>query len=879
MSGTRKRSARMFAKLVWLFPSSYREGLGKELERVFRDQLDEAGGSRRAMVALWVRTLLKLPVSLVRAHLADLRGDARFAIRGMTRNPGFAAITVATLGLGIGAATSVFSVVNGVLLRPLPYDEPDRLVSVWAETDARPGDLLSLAAAEIQDLRARVSGLESVAGLWRGTITVTDVEPLQQVPYGWATHELPEVLGFEMHLGRWFAAEEESPDLKDVAVLSYAYWQRRFGGDPAVVGRTIGLGPNTTVIVGVLPEGFREVFDGEAGITPSIDIWVPQYLWRPNRNARWLSVIGRLAPGVSQISAAEELHTLAAALSEVHEEYATSNWNLVPVPLHDDVVGEVRSSIVILLIAVGLVLLIACSNVANLLLVRIANRQGEFAVRMEMGASNGRIVRQVLTENVFLAAAGGVLGVALSYLGVSVLELLRPANLPRLDDVRVDGVVLTAALALSLATGLLVGLVPALRASGTHLHEALKTAGRGVAGRRWSRVRGGLVLSQVAVALILLVGAGLMVRTFASLQRADVGFDHTNVLTIRVPLSFNAYPTNEEYAAFYLSLTDRVAQLPGITHAAGVSAPPLSGRGLRGPFAYDPETDAAFGALTADFRTATPGYFDAIGARLLSGRDFDPNDMGSGNRRVIIDETLANVAWPGGNPVGRRLTIPQLGSASFQTPQYAEVIGVVEHIRQSDVRVDGFPQVYLPVWDMRSADVSVIARTAGDPTELIPPLRSEIVSMGTGRAVHSPRTMGSFIREATADSTFALTLTAIFAILALVVASVGVYGSLSYEVARRKKEIGIRMALGAEKSSVLVMTLRRGLMLAAAGILLGSIGALGATRYVESLLFGVTAHDPLTYGAVAGIFLLVAAVACWVPAHRASRVDPVSVIE
>jgi putative ABC transport system permease protein len=786
-----------------------------------------------------------------------------------------AAVILTTLGIGIGANTAIFSVVHGVLLQPLPYDDPEKLVLIRADVEGMEA-VASLSPPELRDLQEQSQLFRAAGGIWSSAATLTGENP-ERVFHAWATENLFSLLGTDPILGRHFLPEEEAPNGPNVIILSYGLWQRRYGGEPDIIGKMVQLDDTDRTVVGVMPEGFRILLGGDTGVPPRIDVFIPQNFW-VQRNLRWLRVIGRLQPGVTIAQAQGEMDAVAGRLVEEYQEYATTGLKFHVVPLHGDLVRDVRPGALALLGAVGFVLLIACSNVANLSLARTKLREQEIALRLALGAGRGRVLRQILTENLVLAVLGGLFGLLIASWGLDALLAYRPANLPRLDDISIDGTVLGFTTAVALLTGVLFGMAPSLRASRLNVSEALKEGGRTTDTARsaaGSGFRTVLVISQVALSLVLLIGAGLMIRTFAGLKQVDPGFHSQNVLTFQVPISFQKYSTPDSRWGFYRQLTEAVRALPGVQSTGAISMLPLSGRFFTSSYAYDPDTERSWGTLPADYRVILPGYFETMGTKLVAGRLFSELDSQPGRTLVIVDESLARRAWPGQDAVHKKLKVQFLGSDS---PEWVEVIGVVRHIRNDELDEDGRAQIYFPYQGQNVNDMAMTVRTETNPLALIPAIRREVETLDSGRSVHTFRTMNEYVSDAMAGTSFVLTLFGLFAAVALLLASVGIYGVVSYSVSQRTHEIGIRMALGAHRHDIFRMVLGRGMVFILVGIVLGLAGAWALTRFLASQLYGVGATDPTTFAGTAVVLAAVALLACYLPSRRATRVDPMVVL-
>ena len=567
------------------------------------------------------------------------------------------------------------------------------------------------------------------------------------------------------------------------------------------------------------------------------------------------------------------MDAIARRLQLEYPEYAAMEVRFHVVPLHGDLVREVRPAILTLMGAVGLVLLIACANVASLLLVRLKGRERELALRSALGASRGRILLQLVTENLLLAVLGGAAGLLVARWGVNVLLWLRPANLPRMQDIEMDPGVLGFSLLLSVGTGLLFGVLPALSASKPNLNETLKEGGRTGIGAG-SRLRGTLVVAQVALSLVLLVGAGLMIQTFIRVQQVDPGFYPSHVLTVRVAVSPSRVQTREQRAEFFLQLKERLDASPPIRVSGATSHLPLTGSFFTSSYAYDPATEESWGTTAADYVTVTPGYFEAMGIPLAAGRDFATGDKDNDRLIVLVDELIAQRAWPEQNPVGKRVLIALNPGLDGEQKAWADVIGVVRHSRRYDLRSEGRPQIYFPLWNRPNVSLTLVIRTTADPMSVLPIVRRELKEMGAGRPLHTVRTMESYLYDARAQSRFALVLISALAALAFALSVVGLYGAVAYSVSQRTREFGIRLALGASKASLLSMVLKEGLILSGLGLVAGITGALYLTRFLSLLLFQVNPTDPLTFSATALLLMATTVLACYIPARRAARVDP-----
>lgn len=804
-------------------------------------------------------------VSLVEGTWNDLR----FGLRVLRKNPVFSAVAVVTLALGIGAGTAIFSVVKGILLEPLPYPEPGELVTVWSDYTGRDGPEREwLAFPDFHDVRTQVASIEEagVYGGWRPTLTGTgEPERLEggQVTRGMLTR----VLGVEPLLGRGFLEEEDRPDGPRAVLLGHGLWTRRFGRDPEVVGQTVTLSEQPYTVVGVLPADFRPPFLTDA------EIWTTLQQDMANNCGRGcvtLRGLARLGPGIPVERAEEEVRALGRRLAA---EYPDSNTGvgLTVIPLQDDLVGELETPLWLLLGAAGFLLLIACVNVANLLLGRLAAREGELAIRSTLGAGRGRITRQLVVETALLFFLGGGLGVLLAYGGVELLVRLAPPETPRLENVGVDGTVLGFALAATLATASIFGLLPALRAGRSDLQGALRSEGRGSAGGGGARLRSGLVVAQTALALVLLVGAGLMIRTFQGLREVDPGFEPEGVLALRLSLPTNRYPDGPERIQFYEGLLERLRALPGVTAVGSVNSLPMEGRNSDVSYSVEGRPPPEPGREPGTWiRVVSPGYLEAIGTPIVRGRGLTESDTEETPLVIVINETLAEEVFPGEDPIGKRI--------SFGDP-WREIVGVAADIRNFGVRRSSEPATYIPYAQVPFTEMALVLRTeAADPATLTPAVRRAVAELDPRLAASGIRPLVEIVRGTQTVERFSLGLLGLFAAVAVLLASVGLYGVVSYTVTRRLREMGVRITLGADAGAIRTLVVGRSLALAGVGVVLGLGAALALTGYMESLLYQVSPTDPVTFAGTALLLLAVAAAASAVPAWRAGRVDPMEVL-
>ncbi len=798
--------------------------------------------------------------------VADLLADLRYAARRLRRAPGFTAVAVVTLALGIGATTAIFSVVQPILLEPLPYPGARRVAMIWEL--AHDGSRIDGTFGMYRALAERAHSLDAVAVVkpWRPARTGGgEPERLEGQRVSAAYFR---VLGVPPALGRGFRASEDRPGGGDVVVLSDALWRRSFGADPSIVGRAVTLDDRPYVVVGVMPRGFENVLD------PAAELWAPlQYDLSQGRAwGHHLLTVARLRPAVSAGAAARELDGVGAALlAERHPETYGPEVRFQVVSLHDEVTRPVRPALLAVLGAVLLVLVIACVNVANLLLARGVLRRPELALRTALGAGHRRLLRQLLTEALLLAALGGAAGLGLAVAGVRALVAFAPAGLPRLDAVRVDGPVLLFGIGLTTLIGLAFGLAPARQAARRDPHRDLEAGARTTGGTR-GRARGALVVAEVALALVLLVGSGLLLRSLGRLLAVDPGFDPAHLLTLQVQVSGHRLDNEEATRRLFERTLDAVRRLPGVASAALTSQLPLSGDSDLYGVHFDPSPAADPGEperVHGTYRYAvSPGYFETLGIPLRRGRFLDERDRRGDAPAAVISEALAARRLPGLDPLGRRLRI---GASSLYT-----VVGVVGEVHQSSLALQATDAVYITEAQSPFADaaMSLVVRTEGDAAALAPAVRRAIASVDPDQPVTRVATMDELVAVSTAERRFALSLFEAFALVALAMAAAGIYGVLSGRVAERTREIGVRSALGASRREILGLVVRQGMTLTGVGVALGAVGATAASRALTTMLFGVSPLDPATYLGVVALLAAVALLACALPAWRAARVDP-----
>jgi predicted permease len=794
----------------------------------------------------------------------SLLQDLRYGARTLRKSPGFTAVAVLTLGLGVSANTVIFSVVNAVMLRPLPYDQPNRLMMLFHSYSKQGIDLgtVSPHGYSIYHQNARsFSSMGAYTGFNAPQNLTGNGEP-ERVKTLLATASLFQTLGVKPLLGRTYTEEEDQAGKPHVAVLSYGLWQRRFGGDRNILGKQIRLDGTPYEVIGVMPNRFQ--------IPIGLELWVPM-AWDSKgatNNGEYLSVVARLKPGVTPQKADAEMRQLGEQVLLQFPELRPSGFSALAEPMTLVVQGTVRGALIVLFAAVGLVVLIACANIANLLLARSAVRQKEVAIRTSLGATRMRLVRQVLTESLLLASLGGAVGLVLGYWGIGALFSLVPIELPTFAPFGIDRQVLAFTFGLTLITGILFGIFPALALPDSRLGELLKQGGRGSStGEGHQLFKEALVVSEFALALVLLVSAGLMIRSFIGIMQRNPGFDPNNRLTASIQLRAEQYRQPEQRIAFYQQLLQRTSALPGVKQATIGSILPLLSDSAASFMILDRPMSPAPHANTA---IASPQYFSTLGIALLSGRGFTENDRLGSPPVTIIDEKLARMYFHDEDPIGKRIKI--VGDSA--NPPAREIVGVVagvSHSLQDDTR----GQIYVPFWQAPARGAFVIVQAQSDPAAMIGSLRRVVAQLDPSLAVYDTLTMSHYVDRFIAQPRFNMVLLGVFGTLALVLASVGVYGVISYWVTQRTHEIGVRIALGAQSAEVQRMVLWNSLRLAILGIAIGLAGALAATRALRGLVFGVSTHDPFTFIAFASLLAAIALLASYLPARRATRIDPI----
>jgi putative ABC transport system permease protein len=803
--------------------------------------------------------------------------DTRYALRQLFTHRAFALIAILALALGIGANTAIFSVVNAVLLRPLPYPAPEQLVWIWGTNPLNDIPKENASYPDYADWRAQSQSFQFMGGFAQTSPILTDSggEP-ERLPGGYVMGDFFNVLGIEPILGRKFVAEENETGKNRVVILSHALWQRRFGGDPKIIGQQISISGNPHTVVGILPANFQDPIP-EA--TKTMQLWLPLAVsdsMRQSRRGDFLNVVARLKPGVKLETARAEMTGIASRLEKQYPDTNTQ-WGVIVQPLHETLTGNVRPALLVLLTAVAFLLLIACANVANLLLARASSRQREIAIRAALGASRARVVRQLLTENIVLSLCGGGVGLLFAWWGIQALLALSPGNIPRLGSISIDREVLFFTLAVSLVTGILFGLVPAFTASRPDLNNTLKEGGRSAAesagGRR---LRSALAVAEIALSLVLLVSAGLLIRSFIRLQEVRPGFNPQHLLCLDLSLPSAKYKEDQQTVNFFDQLLGTLAQQPGVQSAAVSEGVPLGGGG--GFLAFSVEgrllapTDRTPDAET---RVVSPDYFRTMQIPLRNGRLLNERDVLGAPDAVVVSETLVKKYFPGQDPIGKRLTF---GDPQAKDVQWYTVIGVVGDVRGISLNAEPYGQLYTSYRQTPRRALTLIVQTAGEPTTMLGTVREKIWALDRQQPLYNVRTAEQVLEKSIARPRFNMLLITIMASVALVLAAVGIYGVISYSVTQRTHEIGVRMALGASAGDVLKLVVGQGMILAGTGVVLGLLAAFAATRIMATLLFGVTATDPVTYGGLALLLTSIAFLACYIPARRATKVNPVTAL-
>ena len=804
--------------------------------------------------------------------MESLFKDIRYGLRSLLKHPTFTAIAIVTLALGIGANTAIFTVVNAVVLRPLPYQDSEQLAMLWTTKDTNQEQPFSF--ADYSDLKSQAQSFSAIGAaspLWNFILTGdSEPEPIQGL---YVSANLFELLRVAPEKGRGFTADEDRAGGPPVVIISRGLWERRFGADPNAIGRSMSIGDTTATVVGIMPAEFQF-------LEPAAELWVPlmqNQFASSARQVRLLSVVGRLNDGVQVGQANAELANIARRLESEYRD-SNSGVGLRVVPLHEQVTGKVRPALWLLFGAVGLVLLIACANIINLMLVRSAARHREIAVRAALGAGRWRLLRQLLTESITLSVLGGAAGVLLGSWGVNALLALNPVPLPGYNKISVDLTVLAFTFVASVVTGIVFGLAPAWQTLRFDLHSALKEGGRGaVADSGQRRLSSLLVIAEMAMAVVLLIGAGLLLRSFAHLLDVKPGFTTENLLTMQIGLPNNAYQQPQKRVAFMQQLETSLRGAPEVTSVGFVTRLPLMStlNNITTFLAIEGREVPAGERPEIDFRRASTGYFQTMGIPLLSGRLVTEQDVANNSHFVMINDAMAKRFWPGEDPVGKRIST--IVSSGQQIP-WQTIVGVVGNVRHLGLDIEPRPEIYYHTNTQPPFGPVVVIRTTSDPQRLISIARAKIRELDRDVPISNVNTMEQLVAQSVAQRRFGMFLLGIFALLALLLAAIGIYGVVSYTVTQRTQEIGVRMALGASASDVLKMVLRNGMSLALIGVGLGLVGAFGLTRLMSRLLFEVKPTDVTTFTLVSVGLIVVALLACYLPARRAMKVDPLEAL-
>ena len=795
--------------------------------------------------------------------------DVWYGARVLAKNKSFTAVAVLTLALGIGANTAIYSVVHQLLLRPLPYADAERIVLLWEINPE--GGRNTASPANFRSWQEQTTSVTGIAGFVDQRVNLTGSGEPEEIAAQLASPELFKTLGVRPILGRDMTPEDVDPTPR-VAIVSYGFWMRRLGGDPGAVGKPIMLNTLPITVIGILPSGFQWHVRQTSGTGKSAEIWLPLALPTegPRTRGRYLSVVARLKPGASLEEARAEMRTIGSRLAA--DSPFNKGYGADAIPVREQFVGPVRRALLILLGAVGFVLLIACANVANLLLSRAAAREKEIALRTALGARRLRVVRQLLTESLLLAALDCLLGLGFAWWGLRALVAISPRELFLLQGVHLNLPVLAVTVIVSLATGIVFGLAPALEATRLNLNDSLKEGGKGAAGQgsRSRRLRGALVIAEVALAIVLLTSAGLLVKSFVRLQQVDTGVQKDNVLTMVVRLPARKYSEDPQVIAFFRQVEERIRKLPGARDVGIVNFLPFyGGLGSATGFTIEGRPVPPGEEPVTDVRVADAGYFRTLGIPLVRGRIFTDLEDTEVRRVVLINEALARQSFPGENPIGKRISVNM-----FDEPVPTEIVGIVRDVKYESLVNAAQPTVYMPLPVLTYSFMTFVLRTDGDPADLAPAVRRVVREIDPDQPAADVRTMHQVMSEWVGRDRFNTLLLAIFAGLATLLAAVGIFGVMSYSVTLRTREIGLRMALGAQPGEVLLLILKQGLLLILIGIALGIAGALALTRLMSSLLFEVGSTDPATFTAIVLLFTLMAVIACYIPARRATRVDP-----
>lgn len=807
--------------------------------------------------------------------------DLRYGVRMLLRQRMVTLAALVAVALGIGANTAVFSVVNAVLLRPLPYQNSERMVLLWGNFLKLNIEQMRAKAAEYVDYRDQTQSFEQVAAFSTADFNLTGGQQPERIAGASITANLFPMLGVSAAQGRLISPEETQIGRNNVIVLSHGFWQRRLGGAANVINSSVRLNDQNYTIVGVMPAGF-EFPHTSFNFTEPAEFWIPLAFTTDQITERqrpyYLNVIGLLKPTVTLEQARTEMAALGQRFEQQHKSYrgpnnADGGWRISVIPLQEQIAGKSRRALLVLFAAVGLVLLIACANAANLLLMRATVRQKELAIRVAMGASRWRLIRQLLTESLIIGGIGGICGLALAWWGIKALLALGPDNVPRVSEINLDGRVLLFTVGLSLLTGLLFGVAPALQVSRPNLQHTLKESGTAaIRGRYW--LRNLLVVGEVAIAFVLLIGAGLLLNSFLHLQHVNPGVDVNRLLSAEIALPASRYPEPAKAAAFYQELVRKTESLPGVESASLSTIQPLSETAVNDPFSIEGRPMDFNHAPITGWQLVAPNYFRTLGISIVSGRDFTEHDNSEASEAVIVNEALVNRYFPDETPIGKRLT---LGIPRPDNP-WKTIVGIVKNIPHKGLESNAEPDLYLPYLQQPRRDVYLLVRTSANPSTLAAAVRNQVLTIDKDQPVTSIHPLSETVAATTAPRRFNSLLLGIFAIIALTLTAVGIYSVVSYSVAQRTQEIGIRMALGASAKDVIRLVVKQGMTVAMIGVAVGAVAALATARALTTLLFGIKADDPLTFTIVALALTIVTLLACYLPARRAAKVDPIQAL-
>lgn len=865
-------SVRLYRWLLNFYPKEFQEEYGTELGQVFAESAQELYYQHgwRGLMTLWSETAVDLTGTAIGEHFSIFLQDLRYGLRMLLKNLSFSATAILLLALGIAATTTIFSIVNAVLLRPLPYEQPQQLVAIQDIDRSRGGEIVPVAAANFLDWRAQNRVFSGMTVIQLSPVNYVDAGNPERLRGASVSPNLMTLLGIKPIVGRSFLPEEEKPGHNMVVVISYSLWQRRFAGQPNVLGQSVRLDSKQYTVIGVMPEQFD--FPGQ--LRAPAELWIPMEVNEELRQARGnhsAIAIARLKPGISITQAQTEMSTIASRLARQYPDADAAFDKVSIVSLHELLVGNIRQALFALLAAVSCLLLIACANVANLLLVRASIRQREIALRSALGASRSRLVRQLLTESILLSTLGGLLGLLLSVGSIQLLKWFGPSNLPRLQEVSLDLPVLGFALVLSVITGLLFGLAPALQVSQGDLNKNLKEGGRAsTGGAKHLQLRNLLVIAEIALALLLLTSAGLLVRSFMVLQGVDPGFNPQGLVTTKISLAQTNYPKPQQQTAFFQNVLERIRVLPGVKAASAVAAMPMSGSNMilaftiqeHPPLKPEQQPSSGFNAVSAD-------YFQTMGIPLIRGRRFTAFDREGSPKVAVISQTMAKRFFPGEDPIGKHLVV------GYDTKNNIhEIIGIVGDVHHTSLDAEGRADAYAPFQQVPLLFMSLVIRSDVGVNGLTPLIRKEVLAIDSSQSISKVTSVEQLVADTVAQPRFQMLLIGLFAGLALILATVGIYGVMAYSVTQRTNELGIRLALGAQPRDVLKMILSQGMLLVTIGLGLGLMLSLATGRLLASFLFGISPTDAPTFVGVSLILALAALLACYLPAQKATRVDP-----